>query len=513
MAFYDSRERPALFDLLTLDESYDRVDWDRVIGRLRTHPHEASWFVPGSAATVRHGGYYGSLIHDDSEDDDDTDSDNDGGSAPLVGWTALHTAMYVDPTPEAVEALLVSFSRASAMESSRGDVPLHFARFTEIVPGVVRSLLRAAPSAILAENNDGLTPLDEMCSWWVNTVDEGGEIGKAGGGGPHDEEELDVPIGAGRERDAQWYKIELMLRAASVVRRAASQQGDGEDSSPHRISPRGSSAGGRRRPRRRFRPLHAAADLCCPPEVLRHAHSRDPSQIYTRDERTGRPPLSTAVASSVISGKSDSESRSVVAELLALNPAAASAVDRDGRLPLHLALESLLTWEGGVESLLGAAPRALRTRDVITHLYPFMAAAVGGAGGLCADVTTIFMLLRNGPEMAAGMADDPPWRRVERRWEARLEGERGAHAREVDDLQSRLAAVALERDATGNELAEAREGAGNLRDENSDLRAELERMKDEMGILSRIGDELQREDDLVESETSCQKRQRKDTNG
>ena len=38
--------RPKLFKLLHLDENYDEVDWDAVISRLQSYPHEASWFVP-----------------------------------------------------------------------------------------------------------------------------------------------------------------------------------------------------------------------------------------------------------------------------------------------------------------------------------------------------------------------------------------------------------------------------------------------------------------------------------
>ena len=74
-----------------------------------------------------------------------------------------------------------------------------------------------------------------------------------------------------------------------------------------------------------------------------------------------------------------------------------------------------------MEAVLCDAPRALATRDTVTHLYPFMLAAVGDD----ADLATVYLLLRKNPMLARGLAADFPWAKTAKLKEevSRLEDE------------------------------------------------------------------------------------------
>ena len=51
--------------------------------------------------------------------------------------------------------------------------------------------------------------------------------------------------------------------------------------------------------------------------------------------------------------------------------------DKDGRLPLHVAIDKGLYWEGGIKEIAEANYDAISEIDEVTGLYPFMLAAVG----------------------------------------------------------------------------------------------------------------------------------------
>ena len=65
--------------------------------------------------------------------------------------------------------------------------------------------------------------------------------------------------------------------------------------------------------------------------------------------------------------------------LLQAHPASATIADNYGRLPLHYALESGHVQERGLLSLLHANPDALRVKDPVSGLYPFMLVAASTA--------------------------------------------------------------------------------------------------------------------------------------
>jgi hypothetical protein len=75
-------------------------------------------------------------------------------------------------------------------------------------------------------------------------------------------------------------------------------------------------------------------------------------------------------------------------------PTGARIPNREGRLPLHLALAcGKRTWNEGICPLVNAAPQALMTRDIKTHLYPVQLAAISEAEDDLESLSTIYELL------------------------------------------------------------------------------------------------------------------------
>uniref|UniRef100_A0A7S4NE40 Ankyrin repeat protein n=1 Tax=Odontella aurita TaxID=265563 RepID=A0A7S4NE40_9STRA len=154
----------------------------------------------------------------------------------------------------------------------------------------------------------------------------------------------------------------------------------------------------------RFRLVHAAAALGCPPLLLRFSAALNPDQVRTPELPNGRLPLHlTAVAASTGAAGADVGSRdgeeTAVSTVARLYPEAAEMQDSEGRLPLSLAIESGKPWEV-IKTLLLCCPRALTTRDTKMRMLPFMISAVGAD----ADLDVIYRLLRENPlEVSRGI--------------------------------------------------------------------------------------------------------------
>ena len=142
--------------------------------------------------------------------------------------------------------------------------------------------------------------------------------------------------------------------------------------------------------------VHAIIECGGHPKIVQHALKLHPEEIVQRDDE-GRAPLSIAA------GKVNSLPE--IFELLldsngcGNSNAGASMSDANGRLPLHLAVESGRTLNNGVALIASAAPLALRTRDVETRMYPFMLAAIPTFGWDNSSIDTIFGLLRDTPDV------------------------------------------------------------------------------------------------------------------
>eukprot|EP00565_Helicotheca_tamesis_P000563 CAMPEP_0185728236 /NCGR_PEP_ID=MMETSP1171-20130828/3650_1 /TAXON_ID=374046 /ORGANISM="Helicotheca tamensis, Strain CCMP826" /LENGTH=334 /DNA_ID=CAMNT_0028396919 /DNA_START=229 /DNA_END=1233 /DNA_ORIENTATION=+ len=229
----------------------------------------------------------------------------------------------------------------------------------DVCPEVTRILLEAAPEALYVKDNSGETPLSRLCEWWTlavptNWINEEVKINC----GLSSDEEQTLKL---HPLHAQWEKIILMLRAAS-----------------------------KHLSRTKFRPLHIAAHMGCPPTVLRNLHFLNKGQITEIEEETGRRPLSVAAASPHVCGK---EGLETLQELLQLDPSAARAPDYENRFPLHLAIDSGKAWEMGIESIALVAPAILLVPDCKTNLLPFMASAEKGS------INDTYSVLKNCPEV------------------------------------------------------------------------------------------------------------------
>jgi hypothetical protein len=152
-----------------------------------------------------------------------------------------------------------------------------------------------------------------------------------------------------------------------------------------------------------FRALHAAAGLPIPSKIVRLMIELYPEQLGQADEANGWTPLHVAAASRRLHsrGFSEIDSPTAVDILVEKHPAAARLLDRQGRLPLHLALKAGKCWTFGIQSLALAAPITVRIANGISGLYPFQEAAITEnnlfAGYMVLD--TVFGLLQVDPSV------------------------------------------------------------------------------------------------------------------
>jgi hypothetical protein len=126
--------------------------------------------------------------------------------------------------------------------------------------------------------------------------------------------------------------------------------------------------------RKHFQMLHACASLgpsVCPELFLRVVLRMNGGQILERDSN-GNIPLHLSLASN---DSKDPNMTCYTLELLRSCPDSATVPDGSGRLPLHLAAKSGLSWEGGTKAIFHSAPFAVAVRDPITGCFPFMLCA------------------------------------------------------------------------------------------------------------------------------------------
>ena len=148
--------------------------------------------------------------------------------------------------------------------------------------------------------------------------------------------------------------------------------------------------------------LNAACSVRCPQDYFLQLLEQHADQVRELDERNLLP-LHYAVEHASVD--SQTYTQFVVESLLELYPEAASFENAEGRLPLHVALmDSKLTWhKGGVQEIVFAYPDALRIRDPLYHLPPFLASAFHAIKSML-HLSTTFELLRTAPDVIEGLA-------------------------------------------------------------------------------------------------------------
>lgn len=313
--------------------------------------------------------------------------------APVVTMTVetpLHLAVRGNITRtaaacsiEAVKILLEGIGEKQATSARyRGAAPIHTACLEGASVEIVRVLLQANPESVSFRDNDGNTPLlcaiasatrtqrqtptYEVLTLLLETCPDAAKMANYRGVKPlellmeaccHSEIPRINPLLSTAEGGVLsrlppeitlfWNKVRVLM--------CAMDRGNVTDvDTPN------------------FKCLHAATSLGSniPMQLYGMATKIHADEAMEKDKH-GRLPLTIAAASSL----QGIQCRYVVDCLLNVNPRAASVLDASGRLPLSLAVLSGKAWERGVKSLADAAPQALVTRDIETHMYPFMLAA------------------------------------------------------------------------------------------------------------------------------------------
>lgn len=147
--------------------------------------------------------------------------------------------------------------------------------------------------------------------------------------------------------------------------------------------------------------LNAACSVRCPQDYFLQLLEQHADQVRELDERNLLP-LHYAVEHASV--ESQAYSQFVIESLLKLYPEAASVENEEGRLPLHVALmDSKLTWhKGGVQEIVFAYPDALRAKDPLYQLPPFLASAFHAIKSRL-HLSTSFELLRTAPDVIEGL--------------------------------------------------------------------------------------------------------------
>ena len=123
-----------------------------------------------------------------------------------------------------------------------------------------------------------------------------------------------------------------------------------------------------------FQPIHLATRCPSCPLTLYTFLLRVYNDDVLKVDNHGRLPLAVACMNPI-----SNRSIGVLTKihlLLAEHPSAAQVVDRQGRLPLFVALETSLTWNEGIDRLIASYPKSLLLCDPVTRLPAYLSAAV-----------------------------------------------------------------------------------------------------------------------------------------
>jgi len=131
-----------------------------------------------------------------------------------------------------------------------------------------------------------------------------------------------------------------------------------------------------------------------PVHILNLAIERFGTIGCTEYDAMNRTPLIQIILSQ--SAQSGTEMEAILRKILKKAPGNASLPYLDNRFPLHLAISKGYLWDTGLEPIVLDCTNALAKPDPVTHLYPFMQAAAGGA-----PLNTIFRLLKANPNVSS----------------------------------------------------------------------------------------------------------------
>lgn len=359
---------PELFDLA------QRADWTALILRAATHPHEAFW----------------------------TDR---------CGNAALHLACRKQPPVEAVTALLRAYRKIASMKTVDGMTPLHFACYCGASSEVVKVLIEANPAVVSVGDRRGRTSLHCVCTGvktsHVNAVvrellQVNADLCYAvdtSGRSPLflvlddyadaiEEQIYMVTRDSSNEGltnnarnkmsqehlydlDERWISVTLLLSAAYYE----TVNGTVANQVP-------------------FRLVHACVGTRnCPVRFVFLALNLWPEQLKEKDT-DGNLPIHIAAFSIP---KRKHRRFNTLIKVVTMYPEGARVPDKNGVLPLQLAVQSRKKWDEGVRELFEAYPEALATLDIDFKLYPEILALAGKSFPL----KILYQVLVSKPEILA----------------------------------------------------------------------------------------------------------------
>lgn len=178
---------------------------------------------------------------------------------------------------------------------------------------------------------------------------------------------------------------EIQMREQEVASLLAKQIGHIWEKAVHLIL---ASYQGIQDPIKKKSVIHAAAFCVVPRCILNMAVRLYPDELTEEDEN-GDTPLSILLrcpnsCRSDLGWENDDDGKQgvngintldMIQTVLWANHSAAAVANRDGRLPLHLAIANGVQWSNGVQDIFLANPSAVSIRDPITRLFPFMHAS------------------------------------------------------------------------------------------------------------------------------------------
>lgn len=278
--------------------------------------------------------------------------------------TVLHYACLFRAPVVVMESLLAAAPELAMVPNADGEVALHWAIRLSTPNPVLLLLLRANPKSGFWKDKDGVTPISLL---W----------------GRHQEALLQS---RGEEsfpskllKQNSWKRLLFLLESAYHAQQQQQQQNstttlqenDTQETTDFYDPEKTSTT------QQCCFPLHAATSQPCPPGMLPLMIQVYKDQL-TQHDSYGQTPLTIAASSPVTYQSCDG--RTKIHLLLREAPVSAQIKDKLlGRYPLHIAIESGIPWDDGVESIMYAYPPALTIRDPRTGLHPFLLAVAARA--------------------------------------------------------------------------------------------------------------------------------------
>lgn len=231
-----------------------------------------------------------------------------------------------------------------------GMTPMYLVYHGSKHPSILKAILQHRPSLALKRicSFSGPDLVRLVCSPWENMLK-----------GTNAED-----VRHNVDLSKQWEKVVLTVRAAHKCRHKESD---------------------------RTHELHLALELPCSPKILKWFLRMYPEQLRV-PMADGKLPLHHLVNSPAFITHKDADT--ILEQFLVLYPEAAK-IRCNGKLPLHLAIESGCLWTNGLKRLLYSYPDARQMPADKSNMLPFMMMATCETS----DFSTMFSLLREGPEL------------------------------------------------------------------------------------------------------------------